>query len=148
MYPSSLSAANLPNFQRRWSDYYQAVEGRPPRETLLIALIHCETDDLCSIHPEILRFIMETTPQTNAANSRQERYFALIDRLLACPNGEEPQVLNSEPDLLDAGLVKALMQVASYFAHQDNADAARCLIFIARELSVQLGLYPQAQSSS
>ncbi|MES1022200.1 class I SAM-dependent methyltransferase [Gloeocapsa sp. BRSZ] len=25
-------------FERKWSDYYQAVEGRPPRETLLMAL--------------------------------------------------------------------------------------------------------------
>lgn len=79
---------------------------------------------------------------------RQERYFALIDRLLNCPSGEEPQVLDSEPELLDAGLVKTLMQVASHFAHHDNADAARCLIFVARELSVQLGLYPQTSAHS
>ena len=32
------SAASLPHFQRRWTDYYQAVEGRPPRETLVMAL--------------------------------------------------------------------------------------------------------------
>ncbi len=32
------SAEDLPHFQRRWTDYYQAVSGRPPRETLLIAL--------------------------------------------------------------------------------------------------------------
>lgn len=88
---------------------------------------------------------MEMATQTTAANIRQDRYFALIDQLLACPSGEEPQVLSAEPDLLDAGLVKALMQVASRLAHQDHADAAQCLIFIARELSVQLGLYPQAQ---
>ncbi|MBE9138676.1 hypothetical protein IQ254_15995 [Nodosilinea sp. LEGE 07088] len=87
---------------------------------------------------------MATSPIAAPADPRQERYFALIDRLLACPNGEEPQMLNAEPDLLDAGFVTALMQTASYFAHQDNSDAAKFLIFIARELSVQLGLYPQA----
>ncbi len=32
------SSVNLSQFQRRWTDYYQAVAGRPPRETLLIAL--------------------------------------------------------------------------------------------------------------
>jgi len=86
------------------------------------------------------------TSTVNTSPPRQERYFALIDRLLTCPNGEEPQVLNAEPDLLDTEFVKALMQVASHFAHNDHPDAARCLIFIARELSVQLGLYPQAPS--
>ncbi|PPS44868.1 class I SAM-dependent methyltransferase [Chroococcidiopsis sp. TS-821] len=29
-------------FERKWSDYYQAVEGRPPRETLLMALAKFE----------------------------------------------------------------------------------------------------------
>ncbi|MEM6715205.1 MAG: hypothetical protein AAF827_08850 [Cyanobacteria bacterium P01_D01_bin.6] len=91
---------------------------------------------------------METANQTNTDNARQERYLALIDRLLGCPNGEEPQVLNSEPDFLDAGFVKALIQTASYFAHQGNGDAAKCLIFIARELSGQLAPYHQTQPES
>ncbi|MEL7329783.1 MAG: hypothetical protein AAGJ69_08070 [Cyanobacteria bacterium J06559_1] len=78
----------------------------------------------------------------------QERYFALIDRLLACPNGKEPEVLNAEPDLLTPGFVQALMQTASYFAHQDNADAARFLVFIARELSQHLGLYADQEAGS
>jgi hypothetical protein len=75
---------------------------------------------------------------------RQDRYLSLIDQLLACPNGQEPEILNGEPDLLDVEFVQVLMQTASYFAHHDNADAARFLIFIARDLSRQLGLYPQA----
>lgn len=92
---------------------------------------------------------MSSTPTSaTTSNPRQEQYFALIDRLLACPNGEEPKVLDAESDLLDADFVKALMQAASYFAHQDNADAARFLIFIARELSRQLGLYPAVQSQT
>ena len=76
---------------------------------------------------------------------RQERYFDLIDRLLKCPNGQEPEVLDSSSDLLDAGFVQTLMQAASYFAHQDNPEAAKFLVFIARELARQLGLYPQLQ---
>ncbi len=80
---------------------------------------------------------------TNTAPEHQQRYFELIDRLLNCPNGQEPEVLNGSPDLLDAGFVSALMQTASYFAHQDNPEAAKFLIFIARELSRQLGMYPQ-----
>lgn len=73
----------------------------------------------------------------------QDQYFNLIDRLLKCPSGQEPEVLDSQPELLDAGLVKALMQVATMMAHQDNQDAAKFLIFLARQLSKELGLYPQ-----
>ena len=79
----------------------------------------------------------ESTP--NKVDPFQERYYALTDRLLACPNGEEPTVLNAEPEV--SGFVQALMQTASYFTHQSNADVAKFLIFIARELSHQLGLY-------
>ena len=85
---------------------------------------------------------------TNTDPQRQKRYFELIDRLLACPNGQEPEVLDSSPDLLDAGFVKTLMQTASYFAHQDNPEAAKFLVFLARELSRQLGLYPQSQETT
>lgn len=35
---SSPSAHNSPQFPHRWSAYYQAVVGRPPRETLMTAL--------------------------------------------------------------------------------------------------------------
>lgn len=84
--------------------------------------------------------------QATSPTPRQERYLALIDRLLACPNGEEPEILNAENDLLDAEFVQVLMQTASYFAHHDNPDGARFLIFIARELSQQLGLYPEVQA--
>ncbi|MBE9138678.1 hypothetical protein IQ254_16005 [Nodosilinea sp. LEGE 07088] len=52
---------------------------------------------------------MENTASPSPSADRQEHYLALIDRLLAFPSGEEPQVLDSEPDLLDAGLVKTLM---------------------------------------
>lgn len=89
---------------------------------------------------------MTTPPNPTLLDPRQTRYFGLIDRLLTCPNGEEPEILNAEPDLLDAGLLQTLMQTASYFAHQDNPDAAKFLVFIARELAHQLGLYSQPQT--
>ncbi len=77
-----------------------------------------------------------------------ERYMDLIDRLLHCPNGQEPEVLDSCPELLDEGLVKAMTQVAAYFAHHDNPDAAQFLIHVARELARQLGLYPQTAEAT
>lgn len=77
---------------------------------------------------------------------RQEEYFLLIDRLLKCPSGQEPEVLDTHPDLLDAGFVKTLMQVATVMAHENNPDGAKFLIHIARQLARQLGLYPQVSS--
>ncbi len=91
---------------------------------------------------------MNPPPNPAPVDARQTLYFGLIDRLLACPNGEEPEVLNADPDLLDAGFVQTLMQTASSFAHQDNPEAAKFLVFIARELAHQLGLYPQTQTQA
>jgi uncharacterized UBP type Zn finger protein len=77
------------------------------------------------------------------AEQRQDQYFNLIDQLLKCPSGTEPEVLDGQPELLDEGFIKSLMQVATMMAHQDNQDAAKFLIFLARQLSKELGLYPQ-----
>ncbi|MEO0853662.1 MAG: hypothetical protein AAFY15_09190, partial [Cyanobacteria bacterium J06648_11] len=76
-----------------------------------------------------------------------ERYFDLIDRLLKCPSGTEPEVLDSSPELLDAGLVEALVQATAFFAHQNNPRAAEFLAFTAKELARQLGLYPHVEES-
>lgn len=73
----------------------------------------------------------------------QEQYYDLIDQLLRCPSGTEPDVLDSRPELINITLVKTLMQVATMMAHQDNQDAAKFLIFIARQLSQELSLSMQ-----
>ncbi|AFZ16860.1 hypothetical protein [Allocoleopsis franciscana] len=77
---------------------------------------------------------------------RQELYLYLIDQLLSCPNGQEPEVLDAQAELLDAGLVQTMVQVATIMAHEDNQDAAKFLIHVARQLAIQLGLYPQVSS--
>jgi hypothetical protein len=74
---------------------------------------------------------------------QQDPYIRLIEELLRCPNGQEPDVLDAHPDLINADLVQTMVQVASGFAHHDNPDAARFLVHVARELSKQLGLYPE-----
>ncbi len=81
-------------------------------------------------------------------NQRQEEYFELIDRLLHCPNGKEPEVLDSRIDLLDQDFIKTLIQVATSMAHENNQEASQFLMFIARELSKQLGFYPEFASQS
>lgn len=83
-----------------------------------------------------------------APDPRQSLYMNLIEQLLNCPSGEEPSVLDHHADLLDAGLVQSLTQVAAYFAHHDNPDGARFLIHVARQLAIQLGLYPQMSEAT
>lgn len=81
-------------------------------------------------------------------NARQEEYYDLIDRLLQCPNGQEPEVLDAHADLIDRDLIKTMMQVATYFAHENNQDGAKFLMYLARQLSQQLGLYPTTELAS
>jgi hypothetical protein len=40
---------------------------------------------------------------------RQSQYLRLIEQLMRCPNGQEPEVLDANADLLDAGLVQTMM---------------------------------------
>lgn len=74
---------------------------------------------------------------------REDLYMGVINQLLACPNGQEPEVLDNNLELVDAGLVQTMTKVAAYFAHHDNPDGAKFLIHVARELALQLGLYPE-----
>ena len=76
-------------------------------------------------------------------NQRQEEYFKLIDRLLRCPNGKEPEVLDANAELLDENFIKTVMQVATIMAHENNQEGSKFLIFIARQLAKELGLYPE-----
>jgi hypothetical protein len=85
----------------------------------------------------------ETIPQ-----ERLEAYYDLIQKLMNCPSGNEPEVLDKHIDLIDAGLITILMRVATMMAHEDNQDGAKFLIFIARQLSVELGLYPDAAAAT
>jgi hypothetical protein len=79
---------------------------------------------------------------------RQALYFNLIDELLRCPNGKEPEILEAQTELLDADLIKTMLHVASIFVHEDNEDGAKFLIFVARELAKQLGLYPDISQTT
>jgi hypothetical protein len=76
-------------------------------------------------------------------DERQTQYFNLIDELLQCPNGQEPEVLEANPELIDSGLVQSMLQVATMFAHQGNQDGAQFLFFVAKQLAKELGLYPE-----
>ncbi len=81
-------------------------------------------------------------------NQRQEEYFKLIDRLLRCPNGKEPEVLDASADLIDENLIRTIMQVATIMAHENNQEGSKFLIFIARQLARELGLYPELSTEA
>ena len=49
---------------------------------------------------------------------RQQAYLNLIERLLNCPSGEEPEVLEANLDLLDAEFLLMLEAVAENFSLQ------------------------------
>lgn len=80
--------------------------------------------------------------------TKQEEYFKLIDRLLRCPNGKEPEILDASADLIDENLIRTIMQVATIMAHENNQEGSKFLIFIARQLAKQLGLYPDLSAET
>jgi hypothetical protein len=89
-----------------------------------------------------------TETPTTIPQERLEAYYDLIHKLMNCPSGQEPEVLDAHLDLIDAGLINTLMQVATMMAHEDNQDGAKFLIFIARQLAIELGLYPEAPTAT
>ncbi|NEQ95406.1 MAG: hypothetical protein F6K30_01520 [Cyanothece sp. SIO2G6] len=91
--------------------------------------------------PPVTTPTQDTTFATEL-EQRQAQYYDLIDQLLKCPSGQEPELLDAHPDLLDEGLVRSLVQVATCFSHENNGESGQFLIHVARELAKQLGLYP------
>lgn len=73
---------------------------------------------------------------------RQEAYLNLIERVLTCPNGQEPEVLSSCSDLIDAGFVQMLIQISASMARAGDEDTANFLVQLARLLGKSLGLSP------
>jgi CHAT domain-containing protein/predicted DsbA family dithiol-disulfide isomerase len=67
--------------------------------------------------------------------SRLQAYLALIQQLLQCPSGEEPAVLESHQDLLDAEFQATCEQVAQMLEEQEDQNSALRL----RNLASQLG---------
>ncbi|MGF1959819.1 MAG: CHAT domain-containing protein [Aulosira sp. DedVER01a] len=66
---------------------------------------------------------------------RLEAYSQLIASLLNCPDGEEPEILAANTELLDAGFVQVLAAVADDFAQQREENTANWLRNLATYLS-------------
>jgi len=69
--------------------------------------------------------------------TRAEAYLQLIHTLLTCPNGDEPQILQDNSELLDRGFLETCELIASTLAEQGDENAANFL----RNLVSQLGQF-------
>ena len=57
----------------------------------------------------------------------QPAYLNLINQLLTCPSGEEQEILNTHPELLDDGLVAAMLEKADNLREQGELNKANWL---------------------
>ncbi|MCG6134776.1 MAG: tetratricopeptide repeat protein, partial [Nostoc sp. LLA-1] len=78
---------------------------------------------------------------------RLQAYYQLIESLLNCPNGEEPEILAANTELLDAGFLQILKAVAQHFSQQGDKNTANWLKNLATELSNALNLPTTSQAS-
>jgi len=79
---------------------------------------------------------------------QRQDYLNLIDTLLRCPSGEEPQILNANPALVDARLVQMLVQMAKVMAQKGDQNTADCLTYLACQVSEALSLSLSISASS
>lgn len=69
---------------------------------------------------------------------RHEAYLNLIKALLTFPSGESTTILNANPDLIGAGLVQTMLEVAADLIALGNLDGAKFLMNVAGQL---MGVY-------
>ncbi|MCC3427425.1 MAG: CHAT domain-containing protein [Microcoleus sp. PH2017_01_SCD_O_A] len=69
--------------------------------------------------------------------TRDRAYQQLIQTLLTCPSGDEPQILQANLELLDRGFLQACESVAENLTQQGQENAASFL----RNLASQLGQF-------
>ncbi|MEH2451665.1 CHAT domain-containing protein [Nostoc sp.] len=66
---------------------------------------------------------------------RLQAYNQLIQTLLSCPNGEEPEILAANTELLDADFVQVVVAAAEHFAQEGDENTAEWLRNLATYLT-------------
>ncbi|MBD2255382.1 hypothetical protein H6G14_29650, partial [Nostoc parmelioides FACHB-3921] len=66
---------------------------------------------------------------------RLQAYYQLIQNLLDCPSGEEPEILAANTELLDADFVQVVGLAAEHFAQQGEENRANWLRNLATYLT-------------
>ncbi|MFB2891610.1 CHAT domain-containing protein [Aerosakkonemataceae cyanobacterium BLCC-F50] len=71
-------------------------------------------------------------------SERQNAYLKLIRALLECPSGMEPEILNANRDLIDAGLVQIMVGAADMLEDRQEKDRANFLRNMAAQLAASI----------
>ena len=79
---------------------------------------------------------------------RAQAYLQLIHTLLNCPNGEEPQILQDNSELLDRGFLEACELIASTLAEQGGENGANFLRNLARQLGQFMDINDEGYSNN
>ena len=66
---------------------------------------------------------------------RRQAYLNLIQSLLNCPSGEGSQILQTNSELVDVGLVQVMQVVAEKLRNEGNENAADYLTNVASQLA-------------
>lgn len=80
--------------------------------------------------------------------NRAQAYLQLIHSLLNCPNGDEPQILQDNSELLDRGFLETCELVASTLAQQGGENGAKFLRNLARELGQFMDMNDDGNSNN
>jgi len=75
-------------------------------------------------------------------------YLQLINALVSCPNGEEPQILQANLELLDAGFLQVCELIAENLAAEGQENAADYLRNLVSQLRRFLGMNIQANNDN
>ena len=76
--------------------------------------------------------------------ARLQAYFYLIEQLLACADGEEPNILQANQELIDPEFLQVMENYATWLEQQGNNNPAAWL----RNMAQQLGQYFNRQAVS
>ncbi|NCR14644.1 MAG: hypothetical protein GPJ22_22500 [Microcystis aeruginosa LL13-03] len=75
---------------------------------------------------------------------RTQAYINLIEQLLTCANGEEPNILQANQELIDPQFLQVMENYATGLEEQGNNNNAAWL----RNMAQQLGQYLNPQAAS
>src|SRR6476661_1362272 len=80
--------------------------------------------------------------------TRAQAYRQLIETLLNCPNGEEPQILQANLELVDSGFLQVCEVVAENLAEEGQENHANFLRNLASQVGQFLGMNDEGDSDN
>ncbi|MCL1470439.1 tetratricopeptide repeat protein, partial [Argonema antarcticum] len=80
--------------------------------------------------------------------TRAQAYANLIQQLLSCPNGEEPQILQANSELIDGEFLQVCQIIAENLAGEGQENAADFLRSMASQLGELLGMNDEEDSDN